>query len=113
MYRIQRTKQKKRSQNTIFNKVILIGRLGQNAEAKPLRTTASTSSLISQPTKAGRTTKAITIQKCLPEKGASAKAFLEKTAAERGTKRYAHKNVSGSRKYLLRRPGDLTINVLV
>src|ERR1700761_5692110 len=34
MYRIQRTNQKKGSHNTMFNKVILIGRLGQNAEAK-------------------------------------------------------------------------------
>jgi single stranded DNA-binding protein len=34
MYRIQRTNQKKRSQIQMFNKVILIGRLGQNAEAK-------------------------------------------------------------------------------
>jgi single-strand DNA-binding protein len=34
MYRIQRTNQKKRSQTPMFNKVILIGRLGQNAEAK-------------------------------------------------------------------------------
>jgi hypothetical protein len=34
MYRIQRTKQKERRQNTIFNTVILIGSPGQNAEAK-------------------------------------------------------------------------------
>jgi single stranded DNA-binding protein len=34
MYRIQRTNKKKRSQTTMFNKVILTGRLGQNAEAK-------------------------------------------------------------------------------
>src|SRR3984893_10334929 len=34
MYRIQRTNQKKRSQTPIINKVILIGCLGQNAEAK-------------------------------------------------------------------------------
>src|ERR1700758_236796 len=34
MYRRQRTNQKKRSQNAMFNKIILIGRLGQNAEAK-------------------------------------------------------------------------------
>jgi single-strand DNA-binding protein len=34
MYRIQRTNQKETEPNTMFNKVILIGRLGQNAEAK-------------------------------------------------------------------------------
>jgi single-strand DNA-binding protein len=34
MYRIQRTNQKKRSQTPCSTKVILIGRLGQNAEAK-------------------------------------------------------------------------------
>jgi single-strand DNA-binding protein len=34
MYRRQRTKQKETEPNNMFNKVILIGRLGQNAEAK-------------------------------------------------------------------------------
>jgi single-strand DNA-binding protein len=34
MYRRQRTNQKKTEPNKMFNKVILIGRLGQNAEAK-------------------------------------------------------------------------------
>jgi single-strand DNA-binding protein len=34
MYRIQRTNQKETELITMFNKVILIGRLGQNAEAK-------------------------------------------------------------------------------
>jgi single stranded DNA-binding protein len=34
MYRIQRTNQKETEPSTMFNKVILIGRLGQNAEAK-------------------------------------------------------------------------------
>jgi single-strand DNA-binding protein len=34
MYRIQRTNQKETEPKTMFNKVILIGRLGQNAEAK-------------------------------------------------------------------------------
>jgi single-strand DNA-binding protein len=34
MYRIQRTNQNKPSQTPMFNKVILTGRLGQNAEVK-------------------------------------------------------------------------------
>jgi single-strand DNA-binding protein len=34
MYRIQRTNFQKKEQYTMFNKVILIGRLGKNAEAK-------------------------------------------------------------------------------
>jgi single-strand DNA-binding protein len=34
MYRRQRTTQKKTEPNTMFNKITLIGRLGQNAEAK-------------------------------------------------------------------------------
>ena len=34
MYRRQRTNQKKTEPNTMFNKITLIGRLGQNAEAK-------------------------------------------------------------------------------
>jgi single-strand DNA-binding protein len=34
MYRIQRTQTKETELNTMFNKIILIGRLGQNAEAK-------------------------------------------------------------------------------
>ena len=34
MYRIQQKNQKKRSQFHMFNKIILIGRLGQNVEAK-------------------------------------------------------------------------------
>ena len=34
MYRRQRTNQKQTEPNTMFNKVNLIGRLGQNAEAK-------------------------------------------------------------------------------
>jgi hypothetical protein len=39
MYRIQRTNQKKTELKTMFNKVIFLARLQQNAEAKPLRTT--------------------------------------------------------------------------
>jgi len=34
MYRRQRTTQKETEPNTMFNKITLIGRLGQNAEAK-------------------------------------------------------------------------------
>jgi hypothetical protein len=34
MYRRQRTQPKETEPNTMFNKIILIGRLGQNAEAK-------------------------------------------------------------------------------
>jgi single-strand DNA-binding protein len=34
MYRRQRTTQKKTEPNTMFNKITLIGRLGQNSEAK-------------------------------------------------------------------------------
>jgi single-strand DNA-binding protein len=34
MYRRQRTKPKETEPNTMFNKITLIGRLGQNAEAK-------------------------------------------------------------------------------
>jgi single-strand DNA-binding protein len=34
MYRRQRTNQKKTETNTMFNKIILTGRLGQNADAK-------------------------------------------------------------------------------
>jgi single-strand DNA-binding protein len=34
MYRIQRTQTKETELNIMFNKIILIGRLGQNAEAK-------------------------------------------------------------------------------
>ena len=34
MYRRQRTNQKKTEPNTMFNKVMLIGRLGQNAETE-------------------------------------------------------------------------------